>query len=250
VTDPNGAAEEIGIAGQEGRVAGIPRIVIYGASGHALAVGLNGRHRLLPRPLYEVVAYIDDFRGGLGHALDGAPVISFDQWREEFVNYDCLIAVGDPKSRRRLAERIGACGGRFARLYDRNDISFPHASVGAGSVVAATSDIGPQTTLGEHVIVMPMSWVAHDVRIGDCVSLGASCSIAGHVVIEDDVFVGAGTTIVHGQAAKPLIIGAGAKIAAGAVVTKSVPTKTSVAGNPSRALRDIVRERLTRSDPA
>jgi len=234
--------------GHDRRAAEVQRIVIYGASGHALAVGLNGRHRLLPKPLYEVVAYIDDFRGGSGHRLDGAPVISFDLWREDYVNFACLIAVGDPGSRRRLAERIEAGGGRFARLYDR-DAAFPHASVGAGSVVAATSDIGPQTTLGDHVIVMPMSWVAHDVTIGDYVSVGASCSISGHVVIESDVFVGAGVTVINGHAGKPLTIGKGAKIAAGAVVTKSVPPKASVAGNPSRALRDIVRDRRERSGP-
>ena len=235
-----------GMVEQKARIVEVPRIVMYGASGHALAIALNGRHRLLARPLCEVVAYIDDFRGEQGLTLDEVPIISFDRWRREFVYLGCFIAVGDPRARRRLAQRISSHGGFFVPFYLHSDVAIPHASIGVGTIVAATSDVGPQSSLGDHVIVMPMSWIAHDVTIGNYVSIGASCSISGHVVIEDDVFVGAGVTVVNGRAGKPLKIGAGAKIAAGAVVTKSIPAKASVAGNPARPLREIVRDRRER----
>jgi sugar O-acyltransferase (sialic acid O-acetyltransferase NeuD family) len=222
---------------------GVPRIVIYGASGNSLAIAQNAVHRLRPGPLAEVVAHIDDFRGGDGLSLGGAPIIFFDDWRDKFADVACFIAVGDPQSRRRLAEKVIMAGGRFPRLHDRPGFLFPDVSIGADTAVSAQSDVGPKTTIGDHVIIMPMVWVAHDVEIADYVTLGASCSISGHVIIEEGAYLGAGVTVVDGSPERPLVIGAGAKVWAGAVVTKSIPAKTTVAGNPARPLRDLVRAR-------
>lgn len=226
----------------------LPHIVIYGASGHALGCALDLKHRLRSRPLCEIVAYIDDFRGGRGELLDGAPIISFEEWRSRFGNVSCFISVGDPSARRRLAEKMQACGGSFSRLFESEETALPHVKMGVGSAVAATSHVGPQTTLGDHVHIYPMSWVAHDVRIADYVTVAASCSVSGHVVIEEGVFVGAGAVIVHGRPDRPLVIGAGAKIAAGAVVTKSIPPGATVAGNPARPLRELARNRTASHD--
>jgi sugar O-acyltransferase (sialic acid O-acetyltransferase NeuD family) len=220
---------------------GVPRIVVYGASGHSLAVAQNFVHWLRPGPLCEVVAYIDDFRGGDGLSLGGVPIIFFDDWRDKFADLACYIAVGDPQSRRQLAEKVIRAGGCFPRLHDRH--LFPDVSIGADTVVAAQSDVGPKTTIGDHVLIMPMCWVAHDVAIADYVTLAASCSISGHVVIEEGAYLGAGVTVVNGSPERPLVIGAGVKVWAGAVVTKSIPAKTSVAGNPARPLRDLARAR-------
>lgn len=52
------------------------------------------------------------------------------------------------------------------------------------------------------------------------------------VIIEDDVWIGANVTIL-----KSVHIGEGSVIAAGAVVTKDVPSYTIIAGVPARALR-------------
>ena len=103
--------------------------------------------------------------------------------------------------------------------------------------------IGPYTMLGKHVQVMPMCSIGHDVVIADYVTLCPSCTVSGYVVIEEEVFVGAGATIVNGKPGKPLIVGAGTKISAGAVVTKSLPPNASVAGNPARPLRELARAR-------
>lgn len=54
----------------------------------------------------------------------------------------------------------------------------------------------------------------------------------GHIVIEDDVWLGTGAIILSG-----VRIGKGAVVAAGAVVTRSVPDGAIVAGNPARVVK-------------
>jgi len=54
--------------------------------------------------------------------------------------------------------------------------------------------------------------------------------VASPVVIEDDVWIGIGAIILKG-----VTIGAGARIGAGAVVTRDIPPGITVFGNPARA---------------
>ncbi|MFN8445509.1 MAG: acyltransferase [Caldilineaceae bacterium] len=54
------------------------------------------------------------------------------------------------------------------------------------------------------------------------------------IVVEDDVWIGAGAVITDG-----VRIGEGAVVAAGAVVTKDVPAHTVVGGVPARSLKTI-----------
>jgi acetyltransferase-like isoleucine patch superfamily enzyme len=85
------------------------------------------------------------------------------------------------------------------------------------------------------------------ISIGDRVDIGVRCMILGHfrgqikadrkeykptdysVRIEDDVVIGAGAIILPN-----VTIGKGAVVAAGSVVSRSVPPMTMVSGNPAK----------------
>lgn len=87
--------------------------------------------------------------------------------------------------------------------------------------------------------------IADDVMIGPNVSIITSSHpidpsrrrdsvIAKPVVIERNVWIAAGATIIGG-----VTVGENAVVAAGSVVTRDVPPNTLVGGNPARVIRSI-----------
>jgi acetyltransferase-like isoleucine patch superfamily enzyme len=87
--------------------------------------------------------------------------------------------------------------------------------------------------------------IADDVMIGPNVSLITSghplepsrrraFTIAKPIVIERNVWIGAGATIIGG-----VRVGENSVVAAGSVVTRDVPADSLVGGNPARVIRSI-----------
>src|SRR5438045_9489711 len=80
----------------------------------------------------------------------------------------------------------------------------------------------------------------HLVTIRDRAAIGMRATIIAHnrelrgVVIEEDAILGAGVIVLPA-----VTIGQGAIVTAGSVVTKSVPPKTMVQGNPARAIATV-----------
>ncbi len=214
--------------------------VIYGASGFSLAIREMVTDGLTPGAI-DVVAHIDDAIGDTGQTLAELPIISFETWRSHYREHACIVGVSDCAARRRLADRVAAAGGRFLTAWPPSGTVSRRSTMGEGTIVGAPFYLGPLTRIGRHVLAMPMGIIGHDVLIGDCCTLCSAANISGYVEIEDEVFIGASAVVVNGTRARPLRIGRGARIAAGAVVTKSVDAGATVIGNPAREIRDIAR---------
>jgi UDP-3-O-[3-hydroxymyristoyl] glucosamine N-acyltransferase len=105
----------------------------------------------------------------------------------------------------------------------------PYAEIGAGTVVAANAVIGPQVRIGRDCAVGAGSTITNSL-IGDRVIIHSGCKIGqdgfgfvmgakghlkvpqlGRVIIQDDVEIGAGTTVDRGGM-RDTVIGEGSKI--------------------------------------
>ncbi len=112
--------------------------------------------------------------------------------------------------------------------------------------------IGDPVAIGEDLIIVdtedqvPMVRVGNRVGIAQRVTLITASGVpyskvrsvfgatVGPIVIEDDVWIGAGVIILPN-----ITVGQGAVVGAGAVVTKNVPPWTVVAGVPARPIKRI-----------
>ena len=167
---------------------------------------------------------------------------------------DCLrLAIGYPASwlsrkllncieqsqHRELCKRLRGCGTDVAVAFPWDIREVENVSIGTDTYIGpgvlmsafpdARIEIGSKVMFGPRVRV-----IANDHLIGapGIPIKDAGYVSVGHIRIEDDVWVGAGATILKGVS-----IGRGAVIGAGAVVTKSVGAYEIWVGNPARKIR-------------
>jgi sugar O-acyltransferase (sialic acid O-acetyltransferase NeuD family) len=207
------------------------RLVIYGAGGLGRETLRHGQAAVRAGRFAEVVFASDDTRQ-IGQPINGVAVISSLQMAPDDL---CVIAVSDPQTRMRMAERCPA----FTSLHAQTAVVYDDVKMGEGAIVSdfALVTADANTVIGRHCQVNFHATVAHDCRLGDFVSIGPNVSVSGNVVIEDQVYIGCGACIRNGVPGHPLRIGKGAVIGMGAIVTRDVPPYATVVGNPAREVR-------------
>ncbi|WP_182379016.1 acetyltransferase [Nocardioides sp. WS12] len=201
---------------------------IFGAGGHGrelawLARDVHGED-------LDLVFLVDD-ESHLSGPVHGHPVrLLADVTRGGLY----VAAIGDPAIRERAARACETAGLVATTLiHPRVEHSPDRVRFGPGSVVAAGSVLTTDIALGRHVHVNVGCTVSHDAVLEDYVTLSPGVHIAGHVTVERGAFLGTGVTVINGTATERLVIGAGAVVAAGAVVTGSVAPGALVAGVPA-----------------
>ena len=141
-----------------------------------------------------------------------------------------------------------------------------------------SKQIGEGTRVWQYVVILPGAVIGRDgnicshcfienkVVVGDRVTVKCGVQLWDGVTLEDDVFVGPNATFTNDLQPRSrnasatllptlvkkgasiganatilpgLTIGEGAMVGAGAVVTKDVPARTVVVGNPARIVRAL-----------
>ena len=95
-------------------------------------------------------------------------------------------------------------------------------------------NIGSYVRIATHVVIVSANHVYED----EAVPIALQPVTRRGIQIEDDVWIGAHATVLDG-----VRIGRGSVVAAGAVVTRSVPALTVVAGVPARTVGSRSREK-------
>lgn len=165
--------------------------------------------------------------------IAGVPVESLDAIEGQLVGVEYVVAIGNSEARERIARRLDGAGAIATQLVDPSVTCLGRVAIGQGSVLCAGSVLTCDIDIGRHVHVNAGCLVHHDARIGDFATLSPGVRVAGHVEIGAHAFIGIGATIINGRPGQPLRIGEGAVVAAGAVVTKDVPSRAMVAGVPA-----------------
>lgn len=166
---------------------------------------------------------------------NGCQVMTYQNWltkpaKDRYIN----IAIANGFVREEIVKRCIIDGVNFFQIRSANVIQMDDVILGEGAVLCPFVTLTSNIQIGRHFHANLYSYVEHDCVIGDYVTFAPGVCCNGNVVIEDHVYIGSGAIIKQGHPDRPLVIGRGAVIGMGAVVTKNVPAGTTVLGNPAR----------------
>lgn len=146
-------------------------------------------------------------------------------------------------------------------------------TIGDKTRIWAFAHVLPGAVLGKDCNICDHVFIENDVKVGDRVTVKCGVQLWDGTIIEDDVFIGPNATFTNDLYPRSkvypdqflktlvkkgasiganatilpgLVIGEGAMVAAGSVVTKSVPDRAVVMGNPARitgSVDDMKKER-------
>lgn len=142
----------------------------------------------------------------------------------------------------RLCQRFHGGGGVRGRLLRR---LHRWTTERAGMDLPWEAEIGPGLAIvhGWGLVVSPLAQIGsnvtlfHGVTIGrkDDIAADGSRVVGGAPLIEDDVWIGPNAMVLGS-----VTVGAGSRVAPGAILTKDVPPRSLVAGNPASVIRSDV----------
>jgi sugar O-acyltransferase (sialic acid O-acetyltransferase NeuD family) len=209
---------------------------IYGTSGFGREVMPVARRMLQLQGVenYELV-FVDDHP--TKHLMNGHRVMTWDEFlrasaQAKYVN----VAIANSSVRERLVQRCMGTGIESFSVVAENAVLLDESRIGEGAVLCPFVTVTSNAKIGRHFHANIYSYVAHDCAIGDFVTLAPAVKCNGNVVVEDYAYIGTGAILRQGKPGDPLVIGRGAVVGMGAVVTKNVDPGTTVIGNPARLM--------------
>jgi sugar O-acyltransferase (sialic acid O-acetyltransferase NeuD family) len=171
------------------------------------------------------------------HELNCHLVLTFDQWLERPAgSRHANIAIANSAVRQDIVDHCTAHGVEFFEVRASNVVQLDDVQLGEGAILCPFVTLTSNIRIGKHFHANLYSYVEHDCVIGDYVTFAPGVMCNGNVLVEDHAYIGTNATIKQGQPGNPLVIGRGAVVGMGAVVTKSVPPGVTVVGNPARPL--------------
>ena len=207
---------------------------IYGASGCGRSLMPVARQQLARESDASEIVFIDDALESVAevNAHRAMNYLAFlnETASEKYVQ----IAIANSHVREKIAQRLKMDGIQLWSIIADNVVLMDQLELDEGSALSPFVTIGSNVKIGKCFHANLYSYVEHDCVIGDFVTFAPGVKCNGNIHIQDHAYIGAGAMIKQGTPDQPLIIGAGAVVGMGAVVTKSVPAGATVVGNPAR----------------
>jgi len=210
---------------------------IYGASGCGRSLMPVARQQLARENKDAEIIFIDDALTEIG-AVNGHRAMNYQAFLNESASQKYVqIAIANSRVREKIAHRLEADGIQLWSISADNVILMDRIEIAKGSALSPFVTITSNIKIGKCFHANLYSYVEHDCMIGDFVTFAPGVKCNGNIHIHDHAYIGAGAMIKQGTPDQPLIIGKGAIVGMGAVVTKSVPAGVTVVGNPARIVK-------------
>jgi UDP-N-acetylbacillosamine N-acetyltransferase len=210
------------------------KIIIWGASGHALVVA----DIIRLRGEYQLAGFLDNVNPQRYHTIfDGEEILGGEEQLEGLKKKgikNMIIGFGDCKARLRLAEIVISKGFKLATAIHPGAIIASSVVIGSGTVIAAGAVVNSGTRIGENVIINTSASVDHECIIREGAHICPGVHLAGGVKVGRAAWIGIGSCVIDHKS-----IGNASYIGAGGVVISDIPDDVVAYGNPARVMRKI-----------
>jgi len=201
-------------------------IGVYGAAGCGRCI------MPIVRTQYPASSYVfvDDMPGL--NDVNGHEVIGWHSFLTYPVQNKCIsIAVASPAIRKNLADKCDLAEIQLVEVRATSVVQWDNVSIGRGACLSPFVTLTSNISIGQCFHANLYSYVEHDCKVGDFVTLAPGAKLNGNVSVGDFSFVGSGAVIHQG-----ISIGESAIVGMGSVVIDDVPSGVTVAGNPARII--------------
>lgn len=184
----------------------------------------------------EKLVFIDDaFQAS--ERVNGHRVMSYAQFvQQDSMEKHVALAVASGATRARLSQKLQSDAINTWSVRASNVVTMDNVEIAEGALLSPFVTLTSNIRVGRHFHANLYSYVEHDCVIGDFVTLAPAAKCNGNIHIEDFAYIGTGAILRQGQPGKPIVIGRGAVVGMGAVVTRDVPPGATVVGNPAKPL--------------
>jgi sugar O-acyltransferase (sialic acid O-acetyltransferase NeuD family) len=176
-----------------------------------------------------VVGFADDDPDALQGFNYGLPILGPIEAVQNEESVAFVVAVGEPATRRHLADRLEAVGGSLVSVIHPRAYVAKTAQIGHGCILAPYVQVSADATVGANTALSPFASIWHDAVVGSHCFFCPYGVVTGGVELGDGVFLGTHATVVP-----RISVGSGTRVAAGAVVTRDVGQGLLMIGMPAR----------------
>lgn len=200
------------------------KVIVIGAGGHGMVVA-------------DIVIASGDTLAGF---LDDSPTRPLENGKllggvDDYLSYakdhSFIIAIGNPKIRREIAERMRSVRW-YTAIHPAAVIAKTGVRIGEGSAIMANAVVNPFAAIGSHCIINTAAVVEHDNRIGEFAHISVGAKLGGTVTIGNNTWVGIGACVKNN-----VRICDNCTVGAGAVVLHDISAPGVYYGVPARAAR-------------
>lgn len=218
------------------------RVLIVGAGGFGREV-YHWARDAWPALASRIVGFLSSAAHGPPSAVLPLPIVADPRDFEPRPGDGLLLAIGIPRTRRRVAEALESRGAVFLTLIHPTAIVAPSATIGASSILCPHAIVSDSAQLGRHVLLNYYSSLGHDASAGNFAVLSPYAAIGGDAHVEEDVFMGMHASVGPGKR-----VGARSKVSANSCALADAPADSIVFGVPAKITPriDVAEEPLQR----
>jgi len=221
-------------------MATIRKLIIIGGKGNGTQVTSTVEDIIEAGGNWEIQGFLDD-KYNPDEPLEflGYPVLGKVTDAARFNHDDCyfyfsLFSVKNSARMVRYLKSLNVPDQKFATLVHPSAVVSKSARIGCGVCLMAQSFVGPEASLGNHIIGYGQSYISRNTVLEDYAYLAAKACLGAESVMKKGAYLGLASTVLERK-----IIGAWAVVGAGANVLDNVAEGEIVVGNPARVIGKV-----------